>query len=143
MCGLVIFCRGIGKIVLPKSIPPCTSLISYAKKKWVSWHVHSFTLQMSVVMPAIFIWSAKQSGKAGSKSQVKFSEKLEHEVRQVLQNYLHYTRSLSFADAEHISLYAPCFLRKLVSRVNAKDRISEALERYLLYNPINEFEPFF
>jgi hypothetical protein len=98
---------------------------------------------LSEVLPAIFLCSAQQSGKAGRTSHVKVSAKLEHEVQQVLQNYLHYTRSLPFADAEHISLYAPCFLQKLVSRLNAQKHISKALEGYLLYNPINEFEPFF
>jgi len=114
MCGLVIFC-GIGKTVLPKSIHPCTSLNSFSKHKWVSWHLLSHTLELSVVRPAIFLCDAQQSGKAGRKSHVKASANLEHQVQQVLQNYLHYTRSLPFADAEHISLYSPCYFLTEVS----------------------------
>ncbi|KAI3927326.1 hypothetical protein MKW98_008028 [Papaver atlanticum] len=66
------------------------------------------------------------------------------EAEDVLFDYLHYTRNLQFSDAEHISKNSPIFLRTLLSKViDSDEEISRSLARFLRYNPINEFEPFF
>ncbi|KAI3892504.1 hypothetical protein MKX03_018065 [Papaver bracteatum] len=66
------------------------------------------------------------------------------EAENVLFDYLHYTRNLQFSDAEHISKNSPIFLRTLLSKViDSDEEISRSLARFLRYNPINEFEPFF
>ncbi|GKU92691.1 hypothetical protein SLEP1_g6390 [Rubroshorea leprosula] len=61
----------------------------------------------------------------------------------VLFDYLHYTRSLSFTDAEHISKNSPYFIKDLLSKVDNEQDVSKSLSKFLRYNPINEFEPFF
>ncbi|CAB78967.1 putative protein [Arabidopsis thaliana] len=45
---------------------------------------------------------------------------------------------------EHISKNSPCFMSTLLSKIddNQKD-VSKGLTKFLRYNPINEFEPFF
>ncbi|WVZ92157.1 hypothetical protein U9M48_038244 [Paspalum notatum var. saurae] len=81
--------------------------------------------------------------------------------------YLHTTRGLSFADAEHISKHSPAFVMKLLdltgdaikdpveggdevvfrSKVKTREmrdeRATKALLQLFRYHPINEFEPFF
>ncbi|CAO2040763.1 unnamed protein product [Urochloa humidicola] len=88
-------------------------------------------------------------------------------ARQTFMEYLHFTRGLSFADAEHISKHSPAFVSKLldqvkdaikdpveggedvvfrskVKRSEARDeRLTKALVRLFRYHPVNEFEPFF
>ncbi|ESQ55398.1 hypothetical protein EUTSA_v10024740mg [Eutrema salsugineum] len=72
------------------------------------------------------------------------SRAVRNQAQGALFDYLHSTRSLSFTDAEHISKNSPRFISNLLSKIddNHKD-ISRALTKYLRYNPINEFEPFF
>ncbi|KAF8395900.1 hypothetical protein HHK36_019855 [Tetracentron sinense] len=65
------------------------------------------------------------------------------EAQDVLFNYLHSTRNLHYVDAEHISKNSPTFLQNLLSKVENEQEISRSLSRFLRYNPINEFEPFF
>ncbi|OEL36413.1 hypothetical protein BAE44_0002568 [Dichanthelium oligosanthes] len=88
-------------------------------------------------------------------------------AQETFMEYLHFTRGLPFADAEHISKHCPVFVSKLLDRV--KDAIEDpveggeevvfrskvkkkavrdqkatrALERLFRYHPVNEFEPFF
>nr|CAB3504844.1 unnamed protein product [Digitaria exilis] len=88
-------------------------------------------------------------------------------AQQTFMEYLHVTRGLVFADAEHISTHSPAFVSKLlnevkdaikdpveggeevvfkskVKRTEARDqRATKALVRLFRYHPINEFEPFF
>lgn len=65
------------------------------------------------------------------------------EAQDTLFDYLHYTRSLPFTDAEHISKNSPAFLQNLLSKVGDEQDIKRSLRRFLRYHPINEFEPFF
>ncbi|KAL5840595.1 hypothetical protein ACOSQ3_013263 [Xanthoceras sorbifolium] len=64
------------------------------------------------------------------------------EGQDVLFDYLHNTRSLTFPDAEHISKNSPHFVENLLSKINTNKDVTRSLTRYLRYNPINEFEPF-
>ncbi|KAJ4971272.1 hypothetical protein NE237_004371 [Protea cynaroides] len=57
------------------------------------------------------------------------------EAQDVLFDYLHCTRNFDLTEAEHISKNSP-----LVD--NGQD-IAQSLSRFLRFNPINEFEPFF
>lgn len=64
------------------------------------------------------------------------------EAQDALFDYLHCTRGFYFTDAEHISKNSPHFVQALLSRVDNEHDVSQALSRFLRYNPINEFEPF-
>ncbi|CAN8325286.1 unnamed protein product [Cochlearia groenlandica] len=72
------------------------------------------------------------------------SRAIRNQAQNALFDYLHNTRSLTFTDAEHISKNSPRFLSVLLSKIddNHKD-VAKALTKFLRYNPINEFEPFF
>ncbi|XP_047315308.1 transcription termination factor MTEF18, mitochondrial-like [Impatiens glandulifera] len=65
------------------------------------------------------------------------------EAQTALIEYLHCTRSFPFTDAEYISRHSPLFLQELLKRVNIEQGIRRSITRFLRYNPINEFEPFF
>ena len=65
------------------------------------------------------------------------------EAQDVLFDYLHCTRSLDLTDAEHMSKNSPHFLQKLLSEVENEQDVTRSLSKFLRYNPINEFEPFF
>ncbi|XP_027330934.1 transcription termination factor MTEF18, mitochondrial-like [Abrus precatorius] len=65
-------------------------------------------------------------------------------VQDVLLDYLHSSRGYSFIDAEFISKNSPFFVQGLVSEFHAQDDdVARCLRKFLRYNPINEFEPFF
>ncbi|KAJ4702578.1 putative Mitochondrial transcription termination factor family protein [Melia azedarach] len=65
------------------------------------------------------------------------------EAQDVLFDYLHSTRTLSYLDAEHISKNSPHFVQNLLSKIDSDKDVTRSLSRFLRYNPINEFEPFF
>ncbi|KAL8511919.1 hypothetical protein ACS0TY_018384 [Phlomoides rotata] len=65
------------------------------------------------------------------------------DAESALFDYLHCTRGLSFLDAEHIGKNSPRFLERLMENVKMEKDVSRALSRFFMYNPINEFEPFF
>ena len=71
------------------------------------------------------------------------SPTIRKEAQSALLDYLHSTRSLPFLDAEHMSKNSPRFLKKLIENMNYETDIRRSLARFLRYNPINEFEPFF
>ncbi|XP_010441783.1 PREDICTED: transcription termination factor MTEF18, mitochondrial [Camelina sativa] len=75
----------------------------------------------------------------------RVSKAMKNEAQKALFDYLHYTRTLSFIDAEHISKNSPSFVLVLLSKIDdtRKEDISRSLAKFLRYNPINEFEPFF
>ncbi|XP_009101625.1 transcription termination factor MTEF18, mitochondrial isoform X1 [Brassica rapa] len=74
----------------------------------------------------------------------RVSRAMKNEAQKALFDYLHHTRTLSFVDAEHISHNSPRFISSLLSKVDTrKEDISQSLTKFLRYNPINEFEPFF
>ncbi|XP_065866178.1 transcription termination factor MTEF18, mitochondrial-like [Euphorbia lathyris] len=62
-----------------------------------------------------------------------------------LIDYLHSTRTLELADAEHMSKNSPVFLAKLLEKVGCTtlSDTGRSVTRFLRYHPINEFEPFF
>ncbi|KAM2904997.1 hypothetical protein COP2_004652 [Malus domestica] len=64
-------------------------------------------------------------------------------AQEALFDYLHSTRSFSFMDAEHISKNSPIFLQNLLSKIDSEKDVARSLTRFLRYNPVNEFEPFF
>ena len=64
------------------------------------------------------------------------------EAQDALREYLHHTRNLHFADAEHISKNSPTFLNDLITTFDGSQEIGRSVTRYLRYHPINEFEPF-
>ncbi|XP_045830265.1 transcription termination factor MTEF18, mitochondrial-like [Trifolium pratense] len=64
-------------------------------------------------------------------------------AQRALLDYLLYTRNYAFPDAEFISKNSPHFIHYLISKINIQDGdVFRSLRRYLMYNPINEFEPF-
>ncbi|XP_021890072.1 transcription termination factor MTEF18, mitochondrial [Carica papaya] len=65
------------------------------------------------------------------------------EAQGVLFDYLHCTRNLSFTDAEHISKNSPNFVQVLLSKIHCEKDVTRSLAKFLRYNPLNEFEPFF
>ncbi|CAH2078513.1 unnamed protein product [Thlaspi arvense] len=72
------------------------------------------------------------------------SRTVRNQSQEALFDYLHYTRSFTFTDAEHISKNSPHFMSNLLSKIGDDHKdISRALTKFLRYNPINEFEPFF
>ncbi|CAA7057343.1 unnamed protein product [Microthlaspi erraticum] len=76
----------------------------------------------------------------------RVSRAMKNEAQKALFDYLHNTRTLSFGDAEHISKNSPRFIISLLSKIdtwNRKEEISHSLTKFLRYNPINEFEPFY
>lgn len=65
-------------------------------------------------------------------------------MQDVLLDYLHSSRGYSFLDAEFISKNSPSFVQGLVSEFRGQDDdVATCLRKWLWYNPINEFEPFF
>lgn len=65
------------------------------------------------------------------------------EAQAALMDYLHYTRSFQFTDAEYISMNSPIFLDNLLRKVKDRQDIGRSITRFLHFHPINEFEPFF
>ncbi|XP_050214604.1 transcription termination factor MTEF18, mitochondrial [Mercurialis annua] len=78
-----------------------------------------------------------------SHSSNQFSRAARTEAQDVLFEYLHSTRSLNFTDAEHISRNSPHFILNLLSNIHNDKDVVRCLGKFLRYNPINEFEPFF
>ncbi|KAF2302866.1 hypothetical protein GH714_009864 [Hevea brasiliensis] len=76
-------------------------------------------------------------------SGIPVSRTARTEAQDVLFEYLHSTRSLSITDAEYISKNSPNFLQNLLSKIDTEKDVTRSLNKYLMYNPINEFEPFF
>ncbi|VVB07988.1 unnamed protein product [Arabis nemorensis] len=69
---------------------------------------------------------------------------MKNEAQKALFDYLHNTRTLSFLDAEHISKNSPRYVSALLSKIDTRNEdIARSLSKFLRYNPINEFEPFF
>ncbi|KAA0034914.1 transcription termination factor MTEF18 [Cucumis melo var. makuwa] len=79
----------------------------------------------------------------GSRNGHRVSRATIKEAQAALFEYLHSTRGIEFLDAENMSKNSPIFLKKLLGRVEHKGDIGRSVMRFLRYNPINEFEPFF
>jgi len=77
-------------------------------------------------------------------SAKRLSRQVKGKVEDVLLDYLHSSRGYSFVDAEFISKNSPSFVQGLVSEFHGQDDdVATCLRKWLWYNPINEFEPFF
>ncbi|CAK7336951.1 unnamed protein product [Dovyalis caffra] len=76
-------------------------------------------------------------------SSCRVSRAARTEAQRVLFDYLHCTRSFDFSDAEHISKNSPHFIENLLSKIDNNKNVVRSLNKFLRYNPINEFEPFF
>ncbi|KAK2377330.1 transcription termination factor MTEF18, mitochondrial [Trifolium repens] len=73
--------------------------------------------------------------------RIKSATKIE--AQRALMDYLLYTRNYPFTDAEFIAKNSPHFIDSLISKINIQDGdVFRSISRYLMYNPINEFEPF-
>ncbi|KAG0475554.1 hypothetical protein HPP92_015240 [Vanilla planifolia] len=73
---------------------------------------------------------------------LKISKGVRTDAENALFDYLYRTRCLSFSDAEHISKNSPVFVKNLIAKVKQGDEVGQAVSKFLLFNPINEFEPF-
>ncbi|XP_022715433.1 transcription termination factor MTEF18, mitochondrial-like isoform X2 [Durio zibethinus] len=80
---------------------------------------------------------------SSSRFASRFSRAAKTEAQVVLFDYLHSTRNFSFMDAEHISKNSPRFLQSLLFKIDPEKDVAKSLTKFLRYNPINEFEPFF
>lgn len=78
----------------------------------------------------------------GDKS-IRISRDVKKQAQHALLEYFYSTRSLQFMDAEYISKNAPCFLEKLLKKIDIGADVGRSVSRFLRYHPINEFEPFF
>ncbi|CAL0307538.1 unnamed protein product [Lupinus luteus] len=84
-------------------------------------------------------------------SPKRLSHIVKTEVQRVLMDYLYLTRGYNYLDAEYISKNSPRFIQGLVSKINVHDDgdddvdfdVARELRKFLRFNPINEFEPFF
>ncbi|CAN6467572.1 unnamed protein product [Victoria cruziana] len=64
-------------------------------------------------------------------------------AKQALTEYLYSTRALFYPHAESISKHSPSFLQSLLSNLKlSRSRAFPDVQRFLRYNPINEYLPF-
>lgn len=71
---------------------------------------------------------------------------LRAQAQSALAEYFHFTRSFRFLDAENMSRNSPEFFDRLMKRVRVDrddEDIKHSVTRFLRYEPVNEFEPFF
>ncbi|XVF40023.1 hypothetical protein PTKIN_Ptkin01aG0079300 [Pterospermum kingtungense] len=107
----------------------------------VSLSIRCFRSSRLVFKPEPSLAAPIQSPSSGLASRISRVAKTEAES--VLFDYLHSTRNFSFVDAEHISQNSPHFLQNLLSKIDPEKDVAKSLSKFLRYNPINEFEPFF
>ncbi|CAL9135956.1 unnamed protein product [Musa textilis] len=108
------------------------SLSALFPKNWQNQQPHrSFSANSALVNT--------YDGSAGSRN----SRVNRANAQKALFEYLHETRSLQFADADHISKNSPVFLQNLLAKVDNEHTVGRSITRFLRYHPINEFEPFF
>ncbi|XP_051138637.1 transcription termination factor MTEF18, mitochondrial-like [Andrographis paniculata] len=74
----------------------------------------------------------------------KKSRLVRSEAQAALFDYFHTARGLQIMDAENMSKNTPAFFDNLAQRVDVyNDDACRSVARFLRYNPVNEFEPFF
>ncbi|XP_027331710.1 transcription termination factor MTEF18, mitochondrial-like [Abrus precatorius] len=117
---------------LQKPLPPQTP-------SFFSLKVRCFRVCHPTPVPSFSPLSSVPS----SRSATRVSRLMRTQVQHVLTDYLHLTRGYSFLDAEFISKNSPRFVESLLSKIDVKDDVARSLRKFLRYNPINEFEPFF
>ncbi|XVF25363.1 hypothetical protein REPUB_Repub13aG0206400 [Reevesia pubescens] len=106
----------------------------------VSLSVRYFRSSQLVFKPKASPAESVQSSSSGFATRISRAAKTEAQV--VLFDYLHSTRGFSFMDAEYISKNSPHFLQNLLSNIDPEKDVVKSLNKFLRYNPINEFEPF-
>ncbi|KAL7138574.1 hypothetical protein ABFS83_10G173300 [Erythranthe nasuta] len=94
--------------------------------------------------------SLKNGGNLGELA--KKSRVVKREAQAALLEYFHFTRSFQIMDAENMSKNTPDFFDRLLRRVDIRGggggggggaEVGKSVSRFLRYNPVNEFEPFF
>ncbi|KAL1223944.1 Transcription termination factor MTEF18 [Cardamine amara subsp. amara] len=147
----MMFSRFLKKVERIAQFNICIALSSIAHQNQVSRsklsHVYS---SVRCFQSCRFVCGDKSSPLHWSQSPTRVfgnrvSKTMKNEAQKALFEYLHYTRTLSFVDAEHISKNSPRFILALLAKIDdiRKEDISWSLTKFLRYNPINEFEPFF
>ncbi|KAH7513055.1 hypothetical protein FEM48_Zijuj12G0155700 [Ziziphus jujuba var. spinosa] len=91
--------------------------------------------------PKVSLTASTQSPNSSLTNRV--SRLARNEAQDALFDYLHSTRSFCFTDAEYISKNSPHFIQNLLSKIDTEKDVAHSLTKFLRYNPINEFEPFF
>ncbi|KAL9434856.1 hypothetical protein AB3S75_021175 [Citrus x aurantiifolia] len=92
------------------------------------------------------IFSRHLSSAAKLKIPTKYRPRAIKEAQQAVTEYLHYTKSIPFTYAEHISKHSLNTLSKLIADLGVSfsaPSFSSTFQRFLRYHPINEFEFFF
>ncbi|EOY27493.1 Mitochondrial transcription termination factor family protein, putative [Theobroma cacao] len=107
----------------------------------VSLRVRYFRSSRLVFRPKASLADSIRSSSSGFASRISRAAKTEAQV--VLFDYLHSTRSFRFMDAEHISKNSHHFLQNLLSKIDPEKDVAKSLTKFLRFNPVNEFEPFF
>lgn len=88
-------------------------------------------------------YGKKRGDKNEDGTLIKVSRGRRKEAQTALLEYLHSTRSIQFMDAENMSRNSPRFLEHILKKFSGDENIGKSITRFLRYNPINEFEPFF
>ncbi|PKA52919.1 hypothetical protein AXF42_Ash001900 [Apostasia shenzhenica] len=92
------------------------------------------------------LWNSQQKRRFSSipiADSSRMSRFQRADAQNALFDYLHCTRCLHFTDAEHMSKNSPMFLQSLLSKVHNGEEIGPSISKFVRFNPINEFEPFF
>lgn len=146
----MMFSRFLKKVERVAQFNVCIAFSSIAHQNQVSRSKLSYVYStVRCFQSGRFVCEGKSSSRHWSQSPTRVfgnrvSRAMKNEAQKALFDYLHFTRTLSFVDAEHISNNSPCFILALLSKIDTrKEDISRSLTKFLRYNPINEFEPFF
>lgn len=118
-----------------------TSIMQKQNAFFIPVRVRSFCSSRLTHQPKVSLAESTQPPASLVASRV--SRLARTEAQEVLFDYLHSTRSLGYMDAEHISKNSPDFVLNLLSKIDSGKDVTRSLTRFLRYNPINEFEPFF
>ncbi|KAK8943786.1 hypothetical protein KSP40_PGU004637 [Platanthera guangdongensis] len=132
---------GAGVFKLPALQSKCPGSLSFTctnkpSNIWNFWNLHNKHSSSCMSIKAASSLSYENSG-----SSMPRMEKID--VQNALFDYLHFTRGLQFTDAEHISKNSPVFIQSLLTKAVDGEKVSRTVSRFLRFNPINEFEPFF
>ncbi|OMO70441.1 Mitochodrial transcription termination factor-related protein [Corchorus capsularis] len=128
-------------VVLSPVVSKKSNVVQNQNPCSVSLNVRYFRSSRLVFKPKVSPASFLQSSDSGLGSRITRAAKTEAQI--VLFDYLYSTRSFGFMDAEHISKNSPHFLQYLLSKIDPEKDVTRSLTRFLRFNPINEFEPFF
>ncbi|EXB93644.1 hypothetical protein L484_018030 [Morus notabilis] len=125
-----------------------TSILKWGSSYFAGNQLNSQKRQLwpngySLVSPNARLYRTKRTEEESPNNAVRIPRRIKKEAEAALLEYFHSTRNFDYLDAENMSKNSPIFLSKLLKRVNIEDEIGHSIARFLRYNPINEFEPFF